>query len=203
MRKIVLAGAALAALAAFPAAAQPGPDRARPAGPLTRAAVQAQVDARFAAVDADRDGFVTQAEARARAEAGRAERQARRGERRAALFDRLDANRDGSISRAEFDARRPAARGEREGQREAGADRRAHRFAQRADRRAHRGALMARFGARAFAAMDADHDGRVSRAEASARALAMFDRADANRDGTVTIEERRAAREAFRGRRGS
>jgi hypothetical protein len=206
MNRIVLAGAALTVLAAVPAAAQWGGARERPAGPLTRAAVEAQVQARFAAVDADRDGYVTQAEARARAEAGRSERQARRGERRAQLFARLDANGDGAISRAEFDAR-PAARVEAGKRGEARGERRMHRMAHRADRRAHRGAMMARFGARAFEAMDADKDGRVSRAEASAHAVARFDRVDANHDGTITPEERRAAREAFQGprreRRGS
>jgi len=44
-------------------------------------------------------------------------------------------------------------------------------------------------------------DGRVSMAEASSRALAMFDRVDANRDGTITMEERAAARGMMRGQR--
>jgi EF hand len=195
MKKILFAGAALAALATA-AVAQPQGGRFRHAEPLTRAAVQAAVQARFAEVDSDRDGFVTEAEARARVEAHRAERRERRGERRAARFARLDANGDGSISRAEFDAR-PALRGEDR------ADRREGR-GQRGERRwRHRGGHggMANLGLRRFAALDADRDGRISFAEASGRALAMFDRADANRDGTVTAEERRAAREAFRGER--
>ena len=62
------------------------------------------------AADADRNGTVT-------AEEMRAAGQAKRAERRHAMFDRLDANKDGSISRAEFDAPRAdgqrAARGER------------------------------------------------------------------------------------------
>ncbi|MEO7827766.1 MAG: EF-hand domain-containing protein, partial [Allosphingosinicella sp.] len=100
MKKIIFAGAALAVLASMPALAQPRGDRS--AQPQTRSAVQARVQARFARADANRDGFVTQDEVRARAEARRGQRQERSGER----FDRLDANHDGMISRAEFDAPR-------------------------------------------------------------------------------------------------
>jgi hypothetical protein len=186
MKKIFFAGAAFAALAAVPALAQPGEGRSRPAQPQTRAAVAAQVEARFARADANRDGFVTQDEVRARAAARRGERQARRGERREARFDRLDANHDGVLSRAEFDAR-PAMRGERRGR----------NFAHRGGRG---GPMMARFGGRAFAAMDLDRDGRVALAEASRAALERFDRVDSDRDGTISLEERQAAREAFRER---
>ena len=41
---------------------------------------------------------------------------------------------------------------------------------------------------------DGDGDGRITQAEAEARALRHFDQMDANRDGKVTPEERRAAR---------
>jgi hypothetical protein len=198
---ILLAGLALAAGSAVPAFAQPQDARRGPAQPLTRADVQSRVDQRFGRLDADRDGFVTQAEIRAQAEARRAERQARRGERRAQLFARLDANRDGSISREEFENRPQLRGGDREDRRAARGERRGERFARHGGPRGGRGALMARFGARAFAALDADRDGRVSRAEANARALARFDRVDANRDGTITLDERRSAREAFRANR--
>jgi hypothetical protein len=50
------------------------------------------------------------------------------------------------------------------------------------------------------ARMDSNHDGRVSLAEAEARALEAFDRADANHDGVVTPEERQAAHGAMRER---
>src|SRR5688572_8718457 len=100
MKKFVLAGVALAALAALPAAAQPRADGpARNAGPLTRASVQAAVQARFAKVDANHDGYVTRAEADARAAQAREQRQdrmeqrrERRAERRAGLFDRIDSD---------------------------------------------------------------------------------------------------------------
>src|SRR5215213_1557793 len=101
MKKIFFAGAVLAALAATSAPAQrDGEGRGRFAQPQTRAAVQAQVQARFARADSNRDGFVTRDEVRARAED--------------------------------------------------------------------------RFGARAFAAMDLDGDGRVAFAEAQRAALQRF-----------------------------
>jgi EF-hand domain pair/EF hand len=199
MKTLFFGGAAVAALAAIPALAQPGAgDRRGPAEPLTRAAVEAQVEARFAKADSNRDGFVTEEEVRARAEARRAERQERRGERREQRFEALDTNNDGSISRAEFNDRaalRAGDGGERRGMR---GDRRGQRFAHRGGRGG--GFMMARFGARAFAAMDLDRDGRVALAEAERAALERFDRVDANRDGTISLDERQAAREAFRER---
>ncbi len=199
MKRIIFAGAALATLAAVPASAQPGPESRRgPAEPLTRAAVEAQVEARFAKADSNRDGFVTQEEVRARAEARRAQREERRGERLEQRFETLDANHDGSISRAEF-SERPAVRGGERGERRAmRGERRGHRFARRGGRGG--GFMMARFGGRAFAAMDLDRDGRVALAEAERAALERFDRVDSNRDGTISPDERQAAREAFRGR---
>jgi Ca2+-binding EF-hand superfamily protein len=185
------AGAALAALAAAPAPAQPdGEGPGRFAQPQTRAAVQARVQARFERADSDRDGFVTRDEVEARAEARRGQMQERRGERREQRFDRLDSNHDGALSRAEFEAPRAVRGGER-GER--------GRFARRGGRG---GGMMARFGARAFAAMDLDSDGRVAFAEAQRAALQRFDRIDSNRDGTISLNERQAARAARQERMG-
>ncbi|PTQ13618.1 calcium-binding protein [Sphingomonas oleivorans] len=171
MKKIVI-GAGLAALLAVPVLAQQEkPDRN---APQTRAAVEARVRERFAAIDTNRDGAVTKAE-------HDAYREKKHGERRAALFARLDKDGNGQISQAEFMAR--PERGE------------AGEWGHRGH---HRGHGFAGFGrGDRFAAMDANKDGRVTLAEASARPLAMFDRADANKDGTVTPEERRAAFETM------
>jgi hypothetical protein len=186
MNKLILAGAGLAALAALPAFAQPAPAPAPAPGawrdhgarPLTRAEAVAKAEARFARADANRDGFVTPEEASARREAARPAGEPR--DPRGDAFARLDANRDGQLSREEFEAR-GAMRGPRgEGFRGHGR---------------HGG-----FGGRGLERLDADHDGRVSLAEARAKALEAFDRADANRDGVVTPEERHAAREAMRAR---
>jgi hypothetical protein len=152
MNKFLLAGAALAALATLPAAAQPGGEG--PGAferPQTRAAVEAQVAARFASADSNRDGFLGQDELRAGAEAARAKRGEGHGERRG----------------------QSAAR---------------------------RGSATGGFGGRGLAMMDLDHDGRVALAEARQAALQRFDRVDSNRDGSISPEERQAARAARQGR---
>jgi Ca2+-binding EF-hand superfamily protein len=56
-------------------------------------------------------------------------------------------------------------------------------------------------GGRWFERVDADHDGRVSLAEAQRAGMAMFERLDTNHDGTISPDERAAARQAFRARR--
>jgi hypothetical protein len=61
--------------------------------------------------------------------------------------------------------------------------------------------MFARFGGHGFEEMDANHDGKVSLAEAQAFATRIFDRFDTNKDGTISPEERQAAREAFRAAR--
>jgi hypothetical protein len=191
MNKIFFAGAALAALCAAPASAQQGQGGARFAQPQTRATVAAQVEARFARADSNRDGFVTQDEVRARSEA----RRQQRGERRAQRFGQLDSNNDGMISRAEFEAPRAMRGGGRGERRAMRGERRGERFAHRGGRRGG-GMMMARFGARAFAAMDSNRDGRVALVEAQRVALQRFDRVDSNRDGTISLDERQAARAA-------
>jgi len=93
-----------------------------------------------------------------------------------ATFAAMDANNDGSVSRAEFDAHRDG------------------RIAMRGEGKRER-----RMAMRGFA--DADGDGRIVIDDVVKKALERFDAADANKDGTLTPEERRAAREAMRGRR--
>lgn len=137
--------------------------------------VQRRVE-RLRAADADRDGTVT-------AEEMRAAGQAKRAERRTAMFDRLDANKDGAISRAEFEA--PRADGQRAGR------------GQRAEHagRGHRGGMH-----RGAQRMGRNGEGRfpVVIAEAERKATEAFARLDANRDGTLTGEERRAGMQARR-----
>ena len=52
-----------------------------------------------------------------------------------------------------------------------------------------------------FERADANKDGRVSLAEALALPLARFDKADTNKDGTLSPQERMAAHEMMRGDR--
>lgn len=182
-------------LLAAAAAVQPVPAIApalRSGGAQDRAAVAGQVQALFARIDANRDGFVTREEAHgARAMHRQSRRQgaevrqrtidpAKQQQRRMAAFDRMDSNRDGSVSRAEF----------------------AQASAVRVERRIHRvGGKFGQmgWGARMFETADANRDGRVSIQEATAAAYQRFDTADLNRDGRLTREERIQNRERLRG----
>ena len=185
MNKFLIGGAAAAAIlagggaVAQTAAPQPGAPamqmhQRHMAGPMTRATVASHVQAMFARADANRDGFITKAEA----EAVKQQMHGRMAERRAGtkrpdragVFDLIDANKDGMISREEFAAR-----------------------PQRAKMARHAG--MRGMGGKMFDRADANNDGRVSLAEAQQAALARFDRADANRDGTISREERMQVRQ--------
>ena len=113
MKFHILAAAAIAGLASTPLLAQPA---ANP--PSTRAEMQQSIQTRFAARDANHDGFLAP--------------------------DELGEN----------------------------------------------GAMM-------ITRMDADHDGKISLAEATAASLARFDAADTNHDGVLSPEERAAAMAAM------
>ena len=220
MTKVLLGGAALAALIAIaPASAQSGQPAPAAQAPRmqhgaghSRAQLGSHVATMFQRLDSDRDGVITRAESQA-AQGYRGERRAdaqerrakrssgQRADARAALFDRLDANRDGSISRAEFTAA-PALREHRQ----------AARSGPQGERRAERGRVMrgGDKGAMGMGAMgmglrghmfdmaDANRDGRVTMAEATAAAYRHFDMADANRDGQITPDERMQMRQRMR-----
>jgi hypothetical protein len=188
MKKFLI-GAGLAALVVTPALAlqqDAQPNRPDRMATMTRADVQARVQQRFSALDTNRDGVVTKAEAEAAQALKQQERQAKRAEHRDRTFAARDIDGNGQLSKQEF-AAKPA-----------GPDRGATQG------RGHRGkghmrmGMRGGMGERMFAMMDANKDGKVTLDEASARPLAMFDRADANKDGKVTPEERRAARQAMR-----
>lgn len=170
MRKLtlVLSTAALAMSGAAFAQTAPAQTRA-PKPDTTRAQVQARAEAAFARMDANKDGTLNEAD---------------RAARQAGMFDRMDTDRNGSISRAEFDSIRSqrtdksGKAGQRMGRKDAGG----------------RHAMMAgRTGAR---------DGRAAtpttRQAFVDRALSMFDRADTDRNGTVTQAERKAVRDTMR-----
>jgi Ca2+-binding EF-hand superfamily protein len=126
------------------------------------------------------------------------------------MFDRIDANHDGVITRAEFDAYRTArlaawqaGRGERidrafaamdaDGSGEVSKDE-FDRFADSDKARLLRLAAQRRLaGGSWFDRADANHDDKVTLDEAQNSAMAIFDAADADHDGTVTPQERRMA----------
>jgi Ca2+-binding EF-hand superfamily protein len=106
------------------------------------------------------------------------------------MFDRLDANRDGSISRAEFTAA-PALREQRHVARSGG----------KGERGMERSARGMGLRGHMFDMADANRDGRVTMAEATAAAYRHFDMADANRDGQITRDERLQLRQRMRAER--
>jgi Ca2+-binding EF-hand superfamily protein len=164
----------------------------------------AHVREMFGKLDANHDGFVTREEADSihQAMAGDMhERFAKRlAERdlpkidRGAMFDKLDANKDGAISRAEFLAAKPQVHERRvivmrDGDGDApveidGGPGEPHIKIMRMH-----GAGMKMHG-RMFESADANHDGKVTLQEMTDAAVHHFDEADANHDGTLTPEER-------------
>lgn len=193
MKKITLLTLG-AALIAVPALAAPGGRNMGDAdgnGVLTRAEAQAAATQRFAKMDANGDGKVDTTD-----------RAAKRADRQEKRFAKLDANSDGSISRAEWDqhgADRAAKRAERGEKRaaagEAGQGKRHAMRGKHGKRGAMHGGMMMK--------ADTNGDKAISQAEFQTAALARFDRADANKDGQVTAEERQAQWQAKRAKRGA
>ena len=144
--------------------------------------MRARVKEHFGTLDANKDGFVEQAEVTATHEK-------MKSEKLDAHFAAMDANKDGSISRAEFDAGHAAREGGEHGMR-------GHRG--KGDARMGPGRMHRMGGGHMMTMADADKDGKVSLAEALKRPLERFDSADANKDGTLTPDERKAAREKMR-----
>jgi hypothetical protein len=185
----------------------------------TRDEVAKHVGTLFAKLDTNRDGFITKDEAEAihhkmmarMAKVGDvqhrlAERGAFIGDR-GAMFDRLDTNHDGNISRQEFMAGKPQVREERvmimrdgpggaPGAPDAGGMH--HMEGMRMGGMRMAGMGMHGFGGHLFEMADANHDGRVSLAEAQSAALAHFDKTDLNHDGKITPNERQQGRRVMR-----
>jgi hypothetical protein len=178
--KKIFAGAALAAAlgAGGVVYAQANND-----GESTRAEAQAKAEEHFSRMDANRDGKIDSADREAR---------------HAAMFDKMDTDKNGQVSRAEFTAMHSMRQGMR-GAGHAGGD---HAMGEHHGGKHAMGMGMGGRGMRGgmMKMADADKDGAISRQEFVAGALTRFDRGDANRDGKLTAEERRAARAAMRDR---
>lgn len=83
-------------------------------------------------------------------------------------FAAMDSNRDGVVDEREFEAYRAA----------------------QARQPASTGSAFNRIGSHWFERADAAGDGRVTLSEAMARPLKLFDLADTNGDGVVSVQER-------------
>ena len=186
---IVLAGAAFAQ--AQPVAPVP------PAPPMaervhTRADMLAKVREHFARMDANKDGALTRDEA----QAGRKIVKERMIEKmREGHGDRM-VMRDPNAAFDRLDANKDGAisRDEFAKGREIRIERRMVTKDGGHEGMAHKGMRMHRFGmmgGHMFDMADANKDGRVTLQEATDAAARHFDMADANRDGRVTPEERR------------
>jgi Ca2+-binding EF-hand superfamily protein len=219
MKNLLLGGAAAAAFVAIvPAIAQPAPP---PPGVAEGTTVAPRLETRihrmpkaetrndavaharemFGKLDTNRDGYVTKAEAEAAHQAMAGAMHEKFAKRladgnfphldRGAMFDKLDSNKDGSITRQEFMAAQPR-------------DKERHVMVMRdgdAPVAVDGGPgeqhvkIMRTHGVRGmhermFEHADANRDGRVSLEEMTNAAIQHFDAADANHDGTLTPEER-------------
>lgn len=97
---------------------------------------------------------------------------------RAAMFQRLDTNNDGFITDAERQAAAAAMPDRGKGKRPEGASQRGG-------------------GERGMERLDTNNDGKISRAEFTSGPMPMFDRLDANKNGTIEASEIEAARAAM------
>lgn len=123
---------------------------------------------------------------------------------RGAMFDRLDTNHDGVISRQEFLTGRADVRENRMIVLRDGDHMQdmqpMHAIPKMPGDRGMMhmhgmGEGMGGMGAHLFEMADANHDGRVSLQEAEAAVLAHFDRGDLNHDGRITPDERQQVRQ--------
>ncbi len=164
---ILLAGAAPELAVGLPAsvpAAKAAAPTAQPQQTPRRADLVKRLEGNFAAVDANHDGAISTEELTASLTAAAKNFDDAAQKRRSAAFDRLDVDHNGQISRQEW-AAMPGGRKVLPGN--AGND---------------------------IAKLDKNGDQRLSLAEFSANALALFDRADTNHDGILQDNELKAVR---------
>ncbi|PZU07007.1 EF-hand domain-containing protein [Sphingomonas sp.] len=190
------------------------PPMMAPMQPLKRADVPAMVAKHFAMMDLNKDGVIDDADRVAMVAKRREAMEAAMKARRDRMFAALDTNKDGSISREEFDARPAPPPGERgpggPGERgPAGKEGPGHGrgpdgaggpggpggpgnggMGERGGRDRPMGPRgFGMMGGRLLERADANHDGKVTLAEAQKAALAAFDKADVNHDGTIDRDE--------------
>lgn len=139
---------------------------AQPAAPqtMTKASFLADVDKAFDAVDANKDGSTDKAEIESAETRAYAARKAQVLKSREEAFKELDKDKNGSLTLAEFNA-------------------------------VAQSAPLPKANATPFITnLDTNKDGKVSKAENRAPAIAQFDKMDANKDGVITQAEAQAGR---------
>jgi len=188
-----IVGAALASVLAVTGHAYAMPGHGVP---KTRAELQAKIAEQFKKADANNDGAVTKAEADAGREAMKAKFAERRDERRSEQFAKLDTDKNGQLSKEEFNAPRERGHGKDGEQAGRGHDGHGGKHWGHGGQRGHHGGMAMR--GQWFERADANKDGKVTLAEASAGPLEMFDKADANKDGTMSPDEHQAMRDSMR-----
>jgi Ca2+-binding EF-hand superfamily protein len=170
MRKLTISLLAGATVLAASGAALAQDRPARDAD-MSRSAAEQRAAEAFRRMDANCDGKVDAADREARHKAH---------------FDRIDADGDGSLSYAEFAAMHGKQGGERAGR---SGKHDGPRMGMRGMRGGH---------AMGMRGMTEAEDGTLTQAEFTAAALARFDAADADRNGTLTAAERKAQRDQMR-----
>jgi len=168
----------------------------------TRAEVANHVNTMFARLDTNRDGFLIKAEADA-ARANFRQSWGQRGQQGAKPGGR-QANGGAAFDRLDSNHDGAITRPEFDAKHAQRVARRDVNGDGRPDARAGRrmGGCMGGLGGRMFDMADANRDGRVTLQEATNAALRHFDTADVNRDGQLTPQERTQSRERLRAQRG-
>lgn len=186
-----------------------------------RADVPAHVARLFKQLDSNHDGFVTRDEISASQAQFDARMTKAAPKRSARMFDRLDTNHDGQITRAEIEAARAARLAAKGKQPKATRRPASSALFERADANKDGIVTRAEYEAavtngkiklrhanmrgsaivRMFELADTNRDGRLSIDEAQQAALHQFDAADVNHDGVLTPDERRMASKAARSKR--
>jgi Ca2+-binding EF-hand superfamily protein len=212
MTKLLLGGAAAAAIVAIaPATAQPTPPAAPQVHTMhierdrahTRTEVVTHVRDMFARFDTNRDGYLTKPEAQAGHQAMAGDKRAKFARR---LAERGAARPDRGAMFDRLDRNRDGAISRQEFM---SAQPQIHERRKIVMRHGPDGAGRPhqmrmhgmKMGGRLFETADANRDGRVTLQEATNAALQRFDTADANRDGTLTREERMQMRQQRKAQR--
>lgn len=207
MKTLLLSAAAIAAVAIAPALAQSASTEVHimQTQPMTRAAMVQNVQEHFAKLDTNRDGFVSKDEA-----------DKARDEMHSAMHGRIETriadhgmdmpDRREMFDRLDTNHDGSISRDEFTSAKPQVNERKVIviKDGKEGDTqiRMHHMGMGMRFGGHLFEMADADKDGRVSMQEATNAAAAHFDKADSNHDGTLTRDEMRAAHKGMHGRAG-